>query len=274
MNYTILVFQASAAMGEILEAELSQIGYSAFWESSDGLHTAIAEPLFDEGAIRDLLIRYQDIEQVPYRKEIQEKQNWNAQWEASFEPIEVDNTCRIRAHFHKRDTRFPLEIEITPKMSFGTGHHETTRLMVRQQLELGNQFERVLDLGTGTGILAILAKKLGAKEVWGFDIESWAVENAIENAEINRTPMEIREGTVEQAAALGQSFDLVLANINRSVLERELPAYIELLKTGGTLLLSGFYQKDIPLILDCAAPLSKEKQDVEGKWACLRLKKA
>lgn len=273
MKYALLAFQTPPALTEILEAELSTLGYGAFWEDEGALHTAIAEPLFDEAAIQSLIEQYRPLGTITYTKKIEAKQNWNARWEASFQPIAVDGTCRVRAHFHAPDTRFPLEIVITPKMSFGTGHHETTRLMMRQQLRLRNRFNTVLDLGTGTGILAILAKKLGAETVWGFDIEPWAVENATENAKVNRVEIETRLGTITEVEQLDISFDLVLANINRSVLEREIPRYTALLNAGGTLLLSGFYERDIHRMLAHCHGLREEDRDREDRWACLRLVK-
>ncbi len=271
MDFAVLTFQTTPAIQEILEAELGELGYHAFWETPEGLRTAIDASLYEESAILSLVEQYAALETIDFTQEIQAKQNWNAQWEASFEPITVGNQVRVRAHFHEPDPGFTHEIIITPKMSFGTGHHETTRLMMKQQLELGNRFKTILDLGTGTGILAILAKKLGAAAVWGYDIEEWAVENALENAALNDTSFEVRLGTVAEAEQLDMTFDLILANINRGVLEREMAQYVRLLNPEGILLLSGFYVRDIPKILDKAEGLSLQAQDQENHWVVLRM---
>ncbi|MEM6299929.1 MAG: 50S ribosomal protein L11 methyltransferase [Bacteroidota bacterium] len=273
MDFVVLTFQTTPVIQEILEAELGELGYHAFWETPEGLRTAIDAPLYDESAISSLVEQYASMGAISFTKKTEAKQNWNAQWEASFEPITVGNQVRVRAHFHEPDPSFEHEVIITPKMSFGTGHHETTRLMMKQQLELGNRFKTILDLGTGTGILAILAKKLGAETIWGYDSEDWAVENAIENAALNDTSFEVRLGTVAEAEQLDMTFDLILANINRGVLEREMAQYVQLLNPNGILLLSGFYERDIPKILDKAEGLKLKAQDQENHWVVLRMGK-
>ncbi|MGF1532163.1 MAG: 50S ribosomal protein L11 methyltransferase [Bernardetiaceae bacterium] len=278
MDYILLSFHLGDHLQEILMAELSLMGYGAFCESQTGFETAIEATQFDSQALDELLARYADQGKISYTYQKQAKQNWNAIWEASFDPILVEGRCRVRAHFHDPDPAVAHDLIITPKMSFGTGHHQTTRLMLAQQLHLGNRFTRVLDLGTGTGVLGILAYRLGAQRVWGFDIDPWSVENAQENARLNNADLHVSLGTVADAQQLLspdlEGFDLILANINRHVLEQEIPLYVDLLLPKGILLLSGFYEGDIPLLLEKTPDtMTALGHTTEDDWACLRLEK-
>ena len=252
MNYIELQLRLSPDYTDIFTAELAELGCESFVETDEGLNGYINEADFEEEALQKLIAKYAGQTAIAYTVRSLEKRNWNAEWERDYEPIEVANQVRVRASFHQSDARFRYDIVINPKMSFGTGHHETTAMMLEQQLGLNFAGKMVLDVGCGTGILAILAAKMGAKAVLAFDIEEWAVENARENAELNDCPqITVFQGTIDTINSPDNLldwtpavFDIVLANINRNVLLREIPVYTSLLKEGGYLVVSGFYEHD------------------------------
>ncbi len=248
MNYTELTLTVSPDFADILTAELAELGYESFVETDAGLNAYIPETDFDEAPLIELVARYAAQTSIDYQAILLEKRNWNAEWEANYEPINVvteAGSVRVRASFHEPDSRFQHDLVINPKMSFGTGHHETTAMMLAHQLGINHNQKRVLDVGSGTGILAILAAKLGAASALAFDIEEWAVENAIENAELNNCTNQVRvfRGTIANVSP-DERFDIILANINRNVLMAEIPVYVGLLNPGGVLLVSGFYETD------------------------------
>jgi len=252
MNHTELTLTVAPDYADILTAELAELGYESFVETDEGLNAYITEADFDEESVQQLIARYAPQTAIAYTVTSLEKRNWNAEWERDYASIEVADKVRVRASFHEQDERFQYDIVINPKMSFGTGHHETTAMMLEHQLLFDIAGKTVLDIGCGTGILAILAAKMGAKAVLAFDIEEWAVENARENADLNDCPqLTVFQGTIaninppdnvlDWTPAL---FDVVLANINRNVLLAEIPIYTDLIKLGGYLLVSGFYEQD------------------------------
>jgi ribosomal protein L11 methyltransferase len=268
--------QCKAEYGEIMIAELSQAGFDYFMETEDQGHfQAYAEAVnFNEEILKSLSSEY-PMASFSYSLREIPKENWNQTWETHYDPIEVDDFVYIRAHFHPAKEGFAHELVITPKMSFGTGHHATTWQMLKLQSGLDHKGMRVIDLGTGTGILAIMAAKLGAAEVTGTDIDDWSVENSIENAQINGFPdIPFLKGTVSQLGLSGQ-YDLVFANINKHVLLEEMPHYTKLLKPKGYLLLSGFYEHDIADLLAVAKPLGLKEleRSIRNSWAALKLKK-
>jgi ribosomal protein L11 methyltransferase len=252
MNYTEVQLTVSPDFTDILTAELGELGFESFVETDEGLSAYIVETDFDEPALREVIAKYADQTAIAYEVNSLEKKNWNAEWEKEYEPIEVADQVRVRASFHESDARFRYDIVINPKMSFGTGHHETTAMMLEHQLGLDFAGKTVLDVGSGTGILAVLAAKMGAGAVLAFDIEEWAVENARENADLNDCPqITVFQGTIDDLNSpenvldwTPSVFDIVLANINRNVLLREIPIYCSLLKAGGYLVVSGFYEHD------------------------------
>jgi ribosomal protein L11 methyltransferase len=249
MNYTEISLTVSPDFADILTAELAELGYESFVETDAGLNAYISETDFNQADLTELITRYQAQTSIDYQVVLLEKRNWNAEWEANYEPIEVVTelgaSVRVRASFHAPDSRFQHDLVINPKMSFGTGHHETTAMMLAHQLGINHAQKRVLDVGSGTGILAILAAKLGADYALAFDIEEWAVENAIENADLNGCAAQVRvfRGTIADVSP-NERFDIVLANINRNVLLAEIPVYVGLLNPGGRLVMSGFYETD------------------------------
>lgn len=237
----------------IFIAALAELGFESFEETGSGLHAYIQEPLWqEEEFLRLAYLNHPDWE-VTYHTEAIEPQNWNAAWERDYAPIHVRDRCMVRAPFHpKPPGEIPYDIVISPKMSFGTGHHQTTWLMMDFLLDLDLEGKSVLDMGTGTGVLAILSGMKGASRITAVDIDAWAIENCRENTHDNgQGRIEVLQGDVDAVA--GRRFDVVLANINRNVLLAHLPAYARALSRGGQLLLSGFYLQDLPALQEAAA---------------------
>ncbi|MBC3540442.1 50S ribosomal protein L11 methyltransferase [Rufibacter sediminis] len=255
MSFIEVTVTASPEYAEILIAELGELGFDTFQDTEEGFQGYIEEERFSEEALQEVLERYSFAGEFPYETKSIAKQNWNEEWEKNFEPLLIAEKVSVRADFHPKPEGIEYDIVITPKMSFGTGHHETTTLMIENQLTLDHTGKRVLDMGCGTGILAIMAEQLGARQVLAVDIEDWTVENARENAERNNcSTLEVRLGdaTVLQGEA---PFDLILANINRNVLLEDMPVYSQLLLPGEPLVLSGFYTEDLPILQERATTL-------------------
>lgn len=234
---------------EILIAELNDIGYESYDEVDDGLKAYILEKFFDFETVKKLQVNNLPDCNINYSWQVIKTQNWNEVWEKSFEPIVIDDQCIIRAPFHSETPKLKYEIIIEPKMSFGTGHHETTYLMLKTMLGLDFENKTVLDMGCGTGVLAILAKLKGAKEVTAIDINEWAYTNTLENTEKNKcTDIKVLQGDAELLT--NQAFDVILANINRNILMSDISKYARVLKNNGILLLSGLYDRDLQMIRD------------------------
>ncbi len=249
MDYKEVIFEITPInpWQEILLAHLSELPYDSFVEEANGLKAYILEKDFDEVALKEVCNAL--AAKINFTISTVKQQNWNASWESDFQPVIVGDACGIRADFHA-----PLgvkhEIIITPKMSFGTGHHATTFGMMGQMLKMDFSGKRILDMGCGTAVLAILAEQLGASDIQGVDIDEWAYNNALENLEMNACQnIQIEIGGAEKIK--GQ-FDGVLANINRNVLLNDMPIYSNALKRGGFILFSGFYTEDLPLIQSTA----------------------
>jgi ribosomal protein L11 methyltransferase len=235
---------------EILMAELAAIGYDSFQETDDGFIT-YSELAVEIEPLEKILTQYKAQSNFAYKVKSVEIENWNKKWEESYEPIIIDGKCIVRASFHDPRPDLPLEIIINPKMSFGTGHHETTFLMMDAQLNLEHAKKRILDAGCGTGILSILAGKLGASSIIAFDNDPWVEDNIQENFKINDTIGEILIGTIE-TLDFNNKFDIILANINKNILLNDIPGYAKVLEEGGSLLLSGFYYGDLADIEELA----------------------
>lgn len=265
---------ASPDQADILLAELGEIGFDIFEDSDTGLIAYCQTDLFNLDVFKDLISRYQFLGPIQYEIQEIEKQNWNAVWETNYDPIRIADLVFIRANFHPSEPGYQIEIVINPKMSFGTGHHETTFQMSQALFDLNLTGKSVLDAGTGTGILAFVAKKLGATFVRGFDIDEWSVENSIENASLNACEeVEFGKGTILDESA--RMYDVLLANINRNILLDEMDEYADRIVSGGDLLLSGFYTEDIPMLVERAETLGLNyvSQSEKNRWACLRFKK-
>ena len=248
MDFIEVALKVNPEFADILIAELGELGFEAFEDTADGFNAYIDAKKFVQEELDAVLARYADFVPAEYQVQKIEHQNWNEEWERNFEPLFIAGQVSVRASFHERPANAQYDIVINPKMSFGTGHHETTTLMIENQLTLDHQGKRVLDMGCGTGILAIMAGELGAAEIVAVEIEDWTVENARENAALNQYPqIDVRLGGAETIAG-DNPYDIILANINRNVLLEDMPAYVAVLKPGGVLLLSGFYTEDLPVL--------------------------
>ncbi len=238
MDYIEIGFTVSSEETKnILTALLNDAGYEGFEEGADFLQAFIPADRFDENDISEIAGR---LGMKYSRKQIADR-NWNALWESNFQPVQVDDFCLIRADFHAPGQGVRHEIIITPKMSFGTGHHATTYMMIRQMQELDLKNKNVLDFGTGTGILAILAYQCGARHITAIDNDDWSIENADENIGKNGATVKLIKADTASGA---ESFDIILANITRNVITDNFDHFIMQLQTGGTLLLSGLLEDD------------------------------
>ena len=231
---------------EILVAELGELPFESFVESEFGLTAYIQKELWNATILDDLFVLQSPEFNISFTIEEIEQVNWNEEWEKNFEPIEVDGMCHVRAPFHPK-TAAKYDIVIEPKMSFGTGHHETTHMMIQHLLRLDVQGKKTLDMGCGTAILAILAEMKGAQPIDAIDIDNWCYLNSIENATRNNCQhITVYEG--DASLLVDQRYELIIANINRNILLADMQAYANCLVSGGTLLLSGFYVEDIPFL--------------------------
>ena len=248
MNYIEYDFTVSPTEigAEILMAELAEVGFDSFEDTPTGIKAYIPKDSWNEQILQDIYLLSNPEFTVSYQITEIEQVNWNKEWEKNFSPIVVEDLCTVRANFHPvPNTRY--DIVITPKMSFGTGHHETTYMMLQQLLPLSLEGTKVLDMGCGTGILAIMAALRGARDITAIDIDPWCVENATENVQQNNCSfITIKEGDVSLIA--GEQYNLILANINRNILLSDIPAYTQALLPQGLLLVSGFYEEDLPAI--------------------------
>lgn len=231
---------------DILIAQLGAVGFESFVEEDDGVLAYIQKEEWQQNILDDISILNNSNFVIKYASKEIEQENWNATWESNFEPIVVDDVCMIRAPFHEsKDLEYDIVIE--PKMSFGTGHHETTHMMLQHLLVMNIKDRSVLDMGSGTGVLAILAAMKGAAAIDAIDIDHWCYLNAVENIQRNNVPkINVYEG--DSSLLKNKQYDLIIANINRNILLQDIPKYASCLSTKGVLLLSGFYKDDLSLI--------------------------
>ncbi len=247
--YIELAFEVSPLQPgtEILIAELGALGFESFVETEEGVLAYIQRQDWKEQLLKEVDILNSPEFSITYAKRLIAAQNWNEEWEKNFNPIEVGNNCALRAPFHP-PFNVPYEIVIEPKMSFGTGHHETTFMMLQWLLEIDCSGWHVLDMGCGTAVLAIMAEMRGASSVLAIDIDEWSVENSIENIGRNQcTKIKVQLGDA-RLLPKEPTFDLIIANINRNILLQDMESYVRSMQPMGTLLLSGFYQQDLPVI--------------------------
>jgi len=270
MSFILLTVHVSEELSDVLKALLSETGFDAFLDHDTGFEASIEKDLYEQQAVEQVISPFTTANQITWTAKEVAKQNWNKLWESNFHPIEISKDCYIRAAFHPPMPGYTHQLVITPKMSFGTGHHATTSLMIQHQLMIDHKGKSLIDIGCGTGVLAIMGGKLGASSLIGCDIEDWSVENALENAEMNAISMEVFEGTVEQIE--GENlYDIVLANINLNVHKKSMASYIKILKPNGHLVLSGFYESDIPTVQALADQLGVQlfSTKVQDKWVSL-----
>ncbi len=255
---------------EILIAELGELGFESFTETDKGVTAYIQKKDWNNNLLNDVQILNSDDVKISFTIEEIEQVNWNEEWENNFEPITVNDLVGVRAPFHEKKD-LPYDIVIEPKMSFGTGHHETTHLMIQHLIGLDLKDKTVLDMGCGTGILAIFAEMRGAKQLDAIDIDTWCYENSLENVERNQcVNIKVYEG---DASILGnKKYDVIIANINRNILLQDISVYAKNLEKNGILLLSGFYTEDIPVIDKEASEngLKLQKTLERNNWAGLK----
>lgn len=278
MNYVelnVILNPFNQDFADIVMANLAELGFESFADTEVGIAAYIRENLFQKSMVDEVFKNLSnDKTSIISTTSYIEEQNWNALWESNFEPIAVEKFCRIRAPFHQTETGYKFEIVIEPKMSFGTGHHQTTWLMVRELFNIDVSEKRVLDMGCGTGILAIVAEKLGAKSLFAVDIDSWAVENTIENITRNNcSKINVDQGDVEKIK--GSTFDIVLANINFNVLMSDICEYAKCLEKDGILLVSGILINDIEAITRMAKShgFALISDQLLKEWALLKFSK-
>lgn len=277
MDYIELEFELEpfTPWNEVLVALLSEIDFESFQEIDSKLMAYIQKDLFNPEALNVVLT---DLAEHPefrfqFKTNAIEQQNWNAVWESQFDPVFVDDQLQIVAPFHNLKAFPGQTIVIEPKMSFGTGHHQTTFLMCKEMFDLDLNDKKVLDMGSGTGVLAILAEKLGAREIHAFDIEPWSVENCDDNSTKNECKkVKSFHGDIDKVEGV---FDVIVANINKNVLKNHIEYYSKMLMTSGTLLLSGFFQSDSDELKNFAEKYNLSfihAKDKDG-WAMLKFKK-
>ena len=267
-NYIQIQFEKlSAGQSDVLIAQLDEIGFTGFEEDETVLKAFIPEENFD----RSLLLQHLEPNAIAFSELIIKETNWNRVWESNFDPVIVDDFVAIRADFHKPIPGVLHEIIITPKMSFGTGHHATTYMMIGQMRRLNFAGKSVLDFGTGTGVLAILAEKLGAKKIIAVDNDPWSIENGKENiARNNCTSIDIR---LFDSADINGRLDIIFANINKNVILDNIKYFKHLLSKDGLLLLSGVLPEDKREILErCRqAGLKLNSEAQSHNWLFLSL---
>lgn len=279
MKYSAVTFTSSAMeewQKDLLVAELANLGFDTFEDQDQGFVAYVPSASLDIQALETLLLNEAGDYDLSYDVQELEQQNWNQLWESNFSPIIVDDQCYVRATFHEDRPEFPYQIIIDPKMSFGTGHHQTTSMMLSFILENDFEGKRVLDMGCGTGILAILAAQRGAKELLAVDYDPICVESVKENKVLNNVP-NITEKLGSKEAIEGLKFDVILANINRNILLDQLEVYAQDLGIAGDLYLSGFYDgEDLSILTEKAKSLGFDYQDkkVLDTWCAAKFIKA
>ena len=273
MDYLVFDFSITPLepYREILISDLADINFESFIETANGVEAFIQKDLYNQNSFCELAIIKK--EGITYIKKTIKEQNWNSEWESNFNPIDVNGECYIRASFHQPvGTKY--DIIIDPKMSFGTGHHATTYLMIAEILKMDLNHQNILDMGCGTGVLAILAEKKSAKKIIAIDTDEWAYQNAVENITINNAKnIEVLRGN--SSLLKEYSFSTIFANINRNILLQDLNIYAKVLQENGDLLLSGFYTQDIPLMISEAKKYNLDlmTNSTKDNWSMLHLKK-
>lgn len=278
IEVTVKITPFSEENAEILTAEISELPYESFTVEEPYLKCYIQKELHDQQALKVLLSGIEDYGfEVEYSSNLMPAVNWNAVWESQFTPIIVDGLCTIKASFHEGLRRTRYNITIDPKMAFGTGHHQTTYMMCRALLQNEDAVRGkvVMDMGCGTAVLAILAAKMKASHVYGIDIDAVAAISAYDNARLNRVGKVIETYCGDASLLQRNSYDVLLANINRNILLQDIPTYSLCLHKGGLLFVSGFYLEDMPMIVGVAqnAGLEYVSHDTIDNWCCIKFVK-
>ncbi len=260
---------------EILIARLNEIEFESFYEYDYGLKGYVQTQLLDKDKLKNIISEISEQTELSFTLHKLKQKNWNAHWESNYLPVSINDNCVIRADFHNAISDVKYEIIITPKMSFGTGHHQTTSLVMNKMFDLEFKGRSVLDVGCGTGILSVLASKLGAIDIVGLDIDNWAFENAQENATLNNiSDIHFVYGNI--SSVINRKYDIILANINRNTILNDLTFYSEAMYDYSDIILSGFLEKDVSVILKESAKfglelvVSKNKE----KWQMLHLRRS
>jgi ribosomal protein L11 methyltransferase len=279
MDYIEVIFTCvpnNEIVNSVLSATLLEIGYESFVENEDGTTAYIQGEVFDREKLDEIVHDFPVNAEITYAYKTIEERNWNEEWEKNyFQPLIIDNKCMIQSTFHNMPTRYEYNIYVDPKMAFGTGHHQTTELMIREILKNDLEGKSLLDMGTGTAILAILASMRGADPITAIDIDEWAYNNAIENLHLNKIEnVVVKTGGAE---LLGDAaYDIILANINRNILLNDIHLYASVLNPGGYLYMSGFYVEDIDVITEeCKrSGLTFCCNTEKDHWAAVKYQKA
>ena len=269
ISYTFKVSPKEPAT-EILIAELGEVGFESFVENENGVEAFIQKTDWNAHVLDDIYVLNSKEFEIFYEMQEIAQTNWNIEWEKNFNPIQVDGLVSIRAPFHE-NPNLKYDIVIEPKMSFGTGHHETTHMMVQHLLDLEVAGKKVLDMGCGTGILAIFAEMKGAKPIDAIDIDNWCYQNSLENVERNNCKhIAVYEG--DASLLKDKKYDVIIANINRNILLNDMQVYASCLDENGVILLSGFYKEDIPVIDEEVSKygLKLDKQIERNNWVALK----
>lgn len=269
IGYNFIVFPLQPAV-DILIAELGDVGFESFVENEDGLSAYIQKSDWNPNILEEIQIFNSNEFKISYTLEEIEQTNWNEEWEKNFNPLIVDGVCSVRAPFHEKPQTI-YDIVIEPKMSFGTGHHETTHMMIQHILKNDFKEKSILDMGCGTGILAILAEMKEAKPIDAIDYDNWCYLNSLENVERNACKhITVLEGDANLLK--NKAYDIIIANINRNILLNDINVYVGCLNINGSLFLSGFYKEDIPSIKEeCQKYQLKLVDTIErNQWVALK----
>lgn len=274
MNYIEYIFKVEPREPgtEILIAELGYAGFESFVETEEGVTAYIQKDDWNENILGDIEILKSEEFKISFQTSEIEQVNWNLEWEKNFDPIEVDSICTVRAPFHPK-RNLDYEIVIEPKMSFGTGHHETTFMMLQFVLENNFNGKSVLDMGCGTAVLAILAEMRGATKIDAIDIDEWCFENSEENIQRNNCKnISVKLGGAD--LLLGMKYDIIIANINRNILLNDMKSYRDCLNPNGELYLSGFYNEDLPIITETCNKLGLDfvENKEKNRWVAAKFK--
>lgn len=278
IEVTVKIAPFSEENAEIVTAEISELPFESFTVEDPYLKCYIQKELYDQQALKVVLSGVEDYGfEVEFSSNLMPAVNWNAVWESQFTPIIVDGQCTIKASFHEGLKKTRYNITIDPKMAFGTGHHQTTYMMCRALLQNEDSVRGkvVMDMGCGTAVLAILAAKMKASHVYGIDIDAVAAISAYDNARLNRVGKIIETYCGDASLLQRNSYDVLLANINRNILLQDIPTYSHSLRKGGLLFVSGFYLEDMPMIVGVAQNTGLEyvSHDSIDNWCCIKFVK-